>query len=61
MNYNKVIIGGHLTRDPELRYSANETALCNFGVAVNEERGDTKRTDFFEVTAFGKTAPDLHQ
>ncbi len=34
-NYNKVILMGNLTRDPQLSYTANNTAITKFGLAVN--------------------------
>ena len=34
-NYNKVMLMGNLTRDPELRYLQSGTAVCDFGLAVN--------------------------
>lgn len=37
MNYNRALLGGHLTRDPELRYTGSGTAICEFGIAVNRE------------------------
>ena len=35
-SYNKVILMGNLTRDPELKYLPNQTAVCDVGLAVNE-------------------------
>ena len=42
-NYNKVILLGRLTRDPELRYTAGGTAVAKIGFAVNNryKQGDT--------------------
>jgi len=34
-NLNKVFLIGNLTRDPELRYTPNGVAVCEFGIAVN--------------------------
>lgn len=34
-NFNKVLLMGNLTRDPELRYTPSGTAVCEFGLAVN--------------------------
>ena len=61
MDYNKVIIGGTLVRDPELRYTPGGTAVCEFGIAINErwtdrDGGKQERTTFADVTAFGRTA-----
>ncbi len=59
MNFNKVFLGGNLTRDPELRYSQGGTAYVKFGMAVNERftRNGEKceSTVFVDLTAFGKT------
>jgi single-strand DNA-binding protein len=56
---NKVILMGRLTRDPEVRYSAGEsaTAIARFSIAVDRRfrRGqDGAEADFFNCTAFGK-------
>ena len=37
-NYNKIILMGNLTRDPQLSYTANNTAIAEFGMAVNHKR-----------------------
>lgn len=34
-NYNRVILIGNLTRDPQLRYTPSQMAVCDFGLAVN--------------------------
>jgi len=52
--YNKVIMIGNLTRDPEVRETANGTAVCEFGLAVNEKRSDKDKTCFVDVTVWGK-------
>lgn len=38
MNINKVIATGNLTREPDLRYTNNSTAVLNFGIAINDRR-----------------------
>ena len=57
---NKVILMGRLTRDPEVRYSqgASQTAVARFSVAVDRrfKRDGEPDADFFNCTAFGKTA-----
>jgi single-strand DNA-binding protein len=57
---NKIILMGHLTRDPELRYSQSESALAiaKFGIAINRrfKRPGDPDADFFNCTAFGKQA-----
>lgn len=56
MRYHRLIIGGNLTRDPELRYGQSGTAFCKFGVAINETYKDQQKTVFVNCTAFGKLA-----
>lgn len=64
-SFNKVILIGNLTRDPELRYLPNQTAVCEFGMAVNdriENKATGKwedRPNFVDVTAFGRTAENI--
>ena len=65
-NYNKVILMGRLTRDPEVRYSANGTAITNIGLAVNRnwrnQDGQTQEeVTFVDVTAFGKRGEAVGQ
>ena len=36
-NYNKVMLMGNLTRDPQLRYTPNKQAVCDFGLAINRK------------------------
>ena len=37
-SFNKIIVVGYLGRDPELRYTQDGTAVCNFSVATTERR-----------------------
>lgn len=64
LNLNHVCLVGNLTRDPELKYTTSGTPLANFGVAVNRitknEEGDYD-VDFFNVTAWQKTAEFIHK
>ena len=53
---NKVFLIGNLTRDPELTETAAGVPVCRFSVAVNRGYGDDKTTDFYNVTAWRKTA-----
>lgn len=52
---NKVILMGRLTADPELKQTADGTAVCRFSVAVNRKFTDRK-ADFISCTAWAKTA-----
>ena len=56
---NNIIITGRITHDLELKTSAAGVEYVNFSVAVDRRRKDkegNKQTDFFKVSAFGKTA-----
>jgi single-strand DNA-binding protein len=61
-SYNRVILLGNVTRDPELRYISNGTAVTDIGLAVNDRRKDGKtgewieETTFVDVTLWGRTA-----
>ena len=65
-NFNKVILAGNLTRDPELRYTPKGTAVARLGLAINRtwksETGETKEeVTFVDVDAFGRTAEVISQ
>lgn len=56
---NKAILMGRLTRDPELRHTQSNTAVCSFTLAIDRDRKDQngeRQTDFIDCTAWGKTA-----
>ena len=56
---NNCTIQGRLTRDPELRYTASNTPVASFTLAVDRSRKNANGeydTDFIGCTAFGKTA-----
>ena len=55
---NKIILMGRLTRDPEVRYSDDNKAVGRFALAVDRKfkRDGGPTADFFNCTAFGKTA-----
>ena len=53
---NMIMIHGRLVRDPELKTASTGTEYCNLTVAVDSFNGSEKETDFFDCTAFGKTA-----
>jgi single-strand DNA-binding protein len=65
-SYNKVLLVGNLTRDPELRYTPKGTAIAKFGLAVNRvwttETGEKKEeATFVDIDAFGKQAETIGQ
>jgi single-strand DNA-binding protein len=65
-SFNKVILAGNLTRDPELRYTPKGTAIARLGLACNRkwksESGEMKEeVTFVDVDAFGKQAETISQ
>lgn len=59
-NFNKVILGGRLTADPELKTTPSGIPVTTFTVAVNRrfggKTGEEAQADFFNVTAWRQTA-----
>lgn len=53
MAINSCVLMGRLTRDPEKRYTADNTPVTSFSIAVNR---DKDHSDFFDCTAWRKTA-----
>jgi single-strand DNA-binding protein len=58
-NFNKVIMVGNLTRDPELRYTPNGSAVCEFGIAANRtyttsDGQQQEDTCFVDVSVWGR-------
>jgi single-strand DNA-binding protein len=65
-SFNKVILIGNLTRDPELKYTPKGTAVAKLGLAVNRswktETGETREeVTFIDVDAFGRQAEVIGQ
>lgn len=52
--YNRIILVGRLTRDPELRFTNNGTPVCQFSLAVDSGFGENKRTDFINIVVWNK-------
>lgn len=59
-NFNKVILGGRLTADPEMKTTPTGIPVTTFTVAVNRrfggKNGEESQADFFTVTAWRQTA-----
>lgn len=60
-SFNKVLLLGNLTRDPEVRYTPKGSAVCDLGVAVNRvyttDSGEKREeATFVDVTLWGRTA-----
>lgn len=65
-NFNKVILAGNLTRDPELRYTPSGKAIAKFGMAINRnwtsETGEKKEeVTFVDIDSFGRQAEVISQ
>jgi single-strand DNA-binding protein len=52
VSFNRVVLAGNLTRDPELRFTSNGIPVCEFGLAVNRVRSKSEEVDFFDITAW---------
>lgn len=63
-SFNRVILMGNLTRDPELRQTQSGTSICRFSVAVNRsfssQDGSVRdETCFVDIDSFGRTAENI--
>jgi single-strand DNA-binding protein len=58
---NSVNLVGRLTKDPELRHTEDNRAICNFNVAMDDVYSQDDRADFIRVTAFGKQAENCQK
>ncbi len=56
---NKVILMGRLTRDPELKYTPSNVAVCSFSIAVDRRYarpGEQRQADFINIVTWRNTA-----
>lgn len=64
-SFNKVILLGNLTRDPEVRYTPNGSAVASFAIAVNRKykQGDETKEEvsYIDIVVFGKQAESCGQ
>jgi single-strand DNA-binding protein len=65
-SFNKVLLMGNLTRDPQLKYLPSQTAVAEFGVACNRkfksaQGEDREEVTFVDCSAFGKTGELINQ
>ncbi|MCK4660656.1 MAG: single-stranded DNA-binding protein [Phycisphaerae bacterium] len=66
-NFNRVILAGNLTRDPQLTYTPSGTTVCKFGMAINhvwtDRQTNEKREEvcFVDCTAFGRQGETINQ
>jgi single-strand DNA-binding protein len=52
VSFNRVVLAGNLTRDPELRFTQNGVPVSSFSIAVNRVRSKSEAVDFFNVSAW---------
>jgi single-strand DNA-binding protein len=65
-SFNRVLLVGNLTRDPNLKYLSNQTAVVDCGIATNrkwktQDGEDREEVMFCDFTAFGKQAETINQ
>lgn len=66
-SFNRVILAGNMTRDPELAHTASNMPICKFGLATNRKWRDKNSGEnreevcYVDCTAFGRTAEVIHQ
>lgn len=64
-SFNKVILMGNLTKDPEVRYTPSGTAVANFSLAVNHryKQGEENKDEvcFIDIVVFGKQGENCGQ
>lgn len=51
---NKVNLIGNLVKDPELRYTKNNTPVASYTIAINTRYGENQETDYINITTWGK-------
>jgi single-strand DNA-binding protein len=52
VSFNRVVLAGNLTRDPELRFTQEGVPVTGFGIAVNRIKSKSEAVDFFNVSAW---------
>lgn len=62
LNFNKVILCGRLTKDPELKTTTGGKSVTSFSIAVNRPKsGDVQQTDFLNIVCFQKEAETVYK
>jgi single-strand DNA-binding protein len=65
-SFNKVLLLGNLTRDPQMKYLPSQTPVCEFGLATNrrfksQDGQDREEVTFVDCAAFGKQAETIQR
>lgn len=55
-SFNKVMLMGNLTRDPEIKYTTSGKAVASFSIAINSGTKEKPQVDYFDCEAWDKTA-----
>lgn len=58
-SFSKTILLGRLGKDPELRYTASQKAVCSFSLATSERRGGKDETTWHNIVCWEKTAENV--
>ena len=61
MNVNKVMLGGRVGSDPDIKDVRGDLKICNISLATSSGYGDKESTDWHRVTFFGKTAETVKE
>ncbi|MFV0424978.1 MAG: single-stranded DNA-binding protein [Bacilli bacterium] len=59
---NKVVLIGRLTRDPDMRFTQSQRAVCSFNLAVNRNfttQSGEREADFINIVCWGRTAENV--
>ncbi len=60
VSFNRVILAGNLTRDPELRFTGGGIPVCDFGMAVNRRKREGEdEAHFFDITAWRELGENI--
>ncbi len=52
VSFNRVVLAGNLTQDPELRLTQNGVPVCSFSIAVNRIKSKSEAVDFFNISCW---------
>lgn len=62
ISFNKIVLVGRLTRDPETKFATSGTQVTSFSLAVDRDYPkDSNEADFIKISTFGKTAEFVAQ
>lgn len=61
MSLNNISLIGRLTKDPELRYTKNDTPVANMRIAVDRPYSSRDETDFINIVVWNKTAENCNE